>query len=174
MLIDALTYLPGDLLTKVDRASMAVSLEVRVPFLDPDLFAFPWGPSRHHPARHGPGQGVLRGVLRRSQHGRGSCRGRGERPVVAGNIPPPTAPPYEEEAEETPPIEPSRWLPATVARRAFALLLELLLRTPRSRAATWEVLLTLIRLYVPGLTVGALWQNQAEIYRLFESVYSLL
>ena len=55
MLIDALTYLPGDLLTKVDRASMAVSLEVRVPFLDPDLFAFSWGLPRNHRVRNGQG-----------------------------------------------------------------------------------------------------------------------
>ena len=66
MLIDALTYLPGDLLTKVDRASMAVSLEVRVPFLDPDLFAFAWSLSREHRVRNGQGKWVLRELLRRS------------------------------------------------------------------------------------------------------------
>ena len=66
MLIDTLTYLPGDLLTKVDRASMAVSLEVRVPFLDPDLFGFAWGLSHRHRYRNGQGKWVLRELLKRS------------------------------------------------------------------------------------------------------------
>ena len=42
MLFDTLNILPGDFLTKVDRASMAVSLETRAPLLDPDLFEFAW------------------------------------------------------------------------------------------------------------------------------------
>jgi len=47
MLKDINSYLPDDLLVKADRASMAVSLEVRAPFLDLDLFRFAWSSSEN-------------------------------------------------------------------------------------------------------------------------------
>lgn len=42
MLLDQLTYLPGDLMTKTDRAAMAVSLETRAPLLDHEVAEFAW------------------------------------------------------------------------------------------------------------------------------------
>jgi asparagine synthase (glutamine-hydrolysing) len=42
MLADTAGYLPSDVLAKVDRASMSTALEVRVPFLDPEIFRFAW------------------------------------------------------------------------------------------------------------------------------------
>lgn len=42
MLVDTFSYLPDDILTKVDRAAMGVSLETRIPLLDPAVFRFAW------------------------------------------------------------------------------------------------------------------------------------
>ena len=65
MLMDTGTYLPDDLLVKVDRASMAVGLEVRVPFLDPGIFDFAWGLNHGDRYRDGRGKWILRRLLDR-------------------------------------------------------------------------------------------------------------
>jgi asparagine synthase (glutamine-hydrolysing) len=65
MVLDATRYLPDDILAKVDRASMAASLEVRVPYLDPELIAFAWRLPLSMKIRGGEGKWALRRVLDR-------------------------------------------------------------------------------------------------------------
>ncbi|MEZ5653239.1 MAG: asparagine synthase (glutamine-hydrolyzing) [Burkholderiaceae bacterium] len=65
MLEDGLNYLPDDILVKVDRAAMAVSLETRIPLLDPAVVDFAARLPMHYKVRDGRGKWLLREVLRR-------------------------------------------------------------------------------------------------------------
>jgi asparagine synthase (glutamine-hydrolysing) len=65
MALDMLGYLPGDILAKVDRAAMAVSLETRVPFLDHHVVEFAWRLPLGLKIRGGETKWILRQLLYR-------------------------------------------------------------------------------------------------------------
>jgi asparagine synthase (glutamine-hydrolysing) len=63
MYLDMETYLPGDILTKVDRAAMCVSLEGRIPLLDTNLIEFAWTIPYSMKVRDGKGKWLMRETL---------------------------------------------------------------------------------------------------------------
>ncbi|OYW52278.1 MAG: asparagine synthase (glutamine-hydrolyzing) [Hyphomicrobium sp. 32-62-53] len=63
MLLDAVNYMPDDVLVKVDRASMAVALEMRTPFLSRELYALAWSLPMEFKVGAGQGKRILRELL---------------------------------------------------------------------------------------------------------------
>ena len=64
MYMDTLTYLPDDILCKVDRASMWHGLETRIPYLDKNILNLLLSIPHHHKIKNGKGKIILRNLLK--------------------------------------------------------------------------------------------------------------
>jgi Asparagine synthase (glutamine-hydrolyzing) len=65
MYLDSITYLPDDILCKVDRASMWHGLEVRIPYLDKNIYNLSWKIPHHQKISNGKGKIILRNLLKK-------------------------------------------------------------------------------------------------------------